>query len=147
MGDILKKKTIEILSYTAGIIDGEGSICIGRHKSKTNRSGYQIDLRVVVSNTNEWLCNWLQFQFDGSVHLSHRRSSPKQKPAYQWCVASKKAYLFLEQVSPYLQLKRQQAELAMTFQKRKFRGNQTDEQVALDEANKILMNSYNKRGL
>jgi hypothetical protein len=55
---------------------------------------------------------------------------------------------FLEVILPYLRLKKPQAELAIQFGKaRTARGkHKTDEQLAVEEAQLMLMRQYNKRG-
>ena len=58
-------KRTEILAYTAGIVDGEGSIHIFKSKTKQGSAGFKIEMRVSVSNTNEYLCQWLKMQFGG----------------------------------------------------------------------------------
>ncbi len=129
------------LAYTAGIIDGEGWICIKR----TPRA-YQIT--VGVGNTNEWLINWLQFSFGGGVY-PRTGLADNQKPQWHWNLSTRQAGNFLKLILPYLRIKRPQAELAIQFQsRRRYRGHKpmSDGDKALDEANKILMGSYNKRG-
>jgi len=137
------------LSYTAGIIDGEGWINIA------HRGFRQTVIHVGVGNTNEWLINWLQFSYGGSV-AKRKPCKDGQKPSWVWDISSKKAGEFLNLVLPYLQIKRPQAELALKFQNRRksriTKGvhgilRMTDAEVALDEADKTLMHSYNKRGI
>ena len=41
------------LAYTAGIMDGEGSIGIARHKSKSCKRGYTLELCVQITSSDE----------------------------------------------------------------------------------------------
>ena len=142
----MKRHSSNTLAYTAGIMDGEGSISLIRKKTiKINRSGQTLALQISVVNTNEWLCNWLHFQFGGSVGI-HALGTEKHKRSFRWQITNRKAYSFLTLILPYLQMKHPQAELALQFQRRRTRANHTEQQTVLDEADKILMTKYNKKG-
>ena len=134
------------LAYVAGIIDGEGWICI--KNTKTSAS-----VKVGVGNTNEWLICWLQFSFGGSVCVK-KKWIANQKQQWGWDLSTRQASEFLKLILPYLRIKRPQAELALKFQaRRKYRGGgtnarrMTEEERALDQSDKILMHKYNKRGI
>ena len=112
------------LAYTAGIMDGEGSIGIARHKSKSCKRGYTLELNVQVTSSDEWLCQWLKFSFGGS--LSHSINSANN-PMWHWIIVARKARDFLELIRPYLRLKKPQADIAIQFQKAKrYGGNKTE---------------------
>ena len=106
----------EILAYTAGIIDGEGSIHIYRTSVPDYRTGFNYQLRVNVGNTQEWLCQWLKMQFGGSVS-SFAGGKAHWKRAYIWQLKANQIIPFLKMIMPYLQLKQRQAEIALEFQK------------------------------
>jgi len=133
-----------LLAYVAGIIDGEGSIGLHKNTQKKNPS---YTVTVYVGNTNEWLIQFLKMQFGGYITTSSQ-PNPRAKPIWRWEIRARKAYKFLELILPYLQMKRPQAELAIEFQARrqKFLHLKPEAKV-LDEANIILMRSYNQRGI
>ena len=139
-----KRITPNDLAYTGGLIDGEGYIGIRKVKSKAARAGYCLALKVHITNTNEWLIKWLHFQFGGSVY-HHRRNAP-YKDDWQWCVQTAQALKFLGLIVPYVKIKRPQAELAIQFGKRRGHSYKSDEERAIDEAQKILIQSYNRKG-
>lgn len=146
-----KLKGNTLLAYTAGIIDGEGSIGLHRKFQRTSPTSQKksIQMVVAVGNTNEWLINLLYMQFGGSLRLRKPRADmPNQKKLWEWSITNNKASNFLALILPYLTIKRPQAELAIQFQnRRKGRGHAlSDEQRAIDEANRILMSSYNQSG-
>ncbi len=132
------------LAYTAGIVDGEGCIHLMKTKSR------QYSIRVIVSNTNEWLIQWLKMEYGGVI--TKRQGKGKRKTVYRWTIATARAADFLTIILPYLMLKRSQAELALKFQANRatpagyHRGKTKDKKV-LDEAQYLLMKSYNKRGV
>lgn len=130
------------LAYAAGIIDGEGSIGF-RGFGKRDKPFHAIWVR--VSNTNEWLVKWLQFNFGGTVRKA--KSLPQRKDMWLWTIRTRQALHFLELIVPYLKIKRPQAEIAIQFAKaRNYGRKRTDEEIAVEQAQAILMRQYNKRG-
>ena len=132
----------QILAYAAGIIDGEG--CIGIHR----RKGHHVVLQVAIHHTSQWLVEWFKMNFGGSVAYFVTKN-PNHKDMWAWHLAPKQALEFLILIRPYLQLKRSHADLAIQFQsKRKKWGaaEKSQESTILEEAQRILMQQYNKRG-
>ena len=131
------------LAYTAGIMDGEGSIGIAKHKSKSCRTGYAFELYVQVTSSDEWLCQWLKLGYGGSLSGSTNNAG---NPMWHWIIASHKAGEFLKLVYPFLKLKHPQAELAIKFQDaKKHSGHKTDKQWAVEEAQRILLQNMHRR--
>lgn len=109
------------LAYTAGIVDGDGYIGISKTKGKTYHLGYQMSLRVSVANTDELLIRWLHQYYGG--HIRRKKVYPNHpRPVWAWTVASQVALVFLENILPYLRVKKTQAKVAIRFQRRKRRG-------------------------
>jgi len=95
-------------AYLGGLIDGEGCICISKP-----RSSYSIhQLSVRVSNTDARLMIWLKDNFNGSITTQHRKNK-KHKDAYEWRVFAKDSEYILENILPYLVIKKEQALLAL----------------------------------
>jgi len=137
------------LAYTAGIIDGEGSISLLLNKCKKQKAFYQ--MRVTVRNTNEWLVQWLKVTYGGYFYPSHygdEERAKNWKPQWQWAIAANKALVFLKLIYPYLRLKKPQAEVAIQFQEARCgQGHHLSEaERAIAEAERILMGNLNKRG-
>ena len=112
------------LAYLAGIVDGEGSLCIYRvNPAKYNR--YQTpNFRSVlnISNTRVELMHWLDENFSNfnSGHKKHRRSifkknSTHERWIYEWVVQGHRLLDICQQLLPYLVLKKRQAELIIEF--------------------------------
>lgn len=100
------------LAYTAGIVDGEGSVSI--IKQDRNRPSPSLSLVVSIANNNAELFSFLQKRFGGRTNFSNRWHK-----TYQWKLQAAKAQEFLQLILPYLLLKREQAELGIAFQKSK----------------------------
>ena len=135
------------LAYVAGIVDGDGSISLTRQYKRV----YSYRVAVQVSNTNEWLLQWLRLAFGGNVHSFQDKGYLrwKHKAIHQWIITATGALDFLKLVYPYLRLKKPQAEIAIKFLE--MRGQQKrwlkpDERV-IAEAQRILMANLNKRGI
>jgi hypothetical protein len=135
-----------LLAYVAGIVDGEGSISIINHRRKATHK-HTWELVMAVSNTQLWLIEFLHSQFGG--WMDSRTHYGNRKKSWRWTMCANKASEFLELVLPYLQLKRQNAELAIAFQKRRGQPGKhsTQEQRILDEADYIVMRKWNQRGI
>lgn len=90
------------LAYTAGLIDGEGTI---RHA----RNSYW---QVRISMTDKEIIDWLS-EMGGTVNREHR---PPRKPIYVWQLnAQGQVLTFLQEVLPYMKLcaKRDRARAAI----------------------------------
>lgn len=134
------------VAYVAGIVDGEG--CIGLNINRAGKSkSYRI--KISVSNTNEWVCQWLRLCFGGCVSKSIVRGN--RKPQWTWFISGNKALACLGVIYPYLHIKKPQAEIAIKYQSE--RNHQRGRRKSLEgdnvlaEAQCILMASLNKRGI
>jgi len=113
------------LAYLAGIVDGEGSICIYRvNPAKYNR--YQNPSfrgALHVSNTRYELFEWIEKHFSNlnpakkSKRAIFRKNSIHDRWIYDWCIQGHRMTDLLQQLLPFLVLKKRQAELMIEFRK------------------------------
>ena len=93
------------LIFLAGIIDGEGHfykpLCTSGHNSKYKQP------RIVVTNTNKDLINWIVDNFGGYVYKMKIKSI-KHKQAYQWVIDGNRAVMVASWVQPFLIVKKEQ---------------------------------------
>ena len=142
----MKKVT---LAYTAGVFDGEGSVVIGvSYQQRPRNNGVRSKsyrLFVSIENTNAELIQWLKATYGGFIIHTHR-SAPRT-PLWAWRLQSNQAMAFLNLIKPYLFIKKAQADLAIEFQakRKKTPTVRTDKELALAEAQRILMHSYNAK--
>ena len=131
------------LAYLAGLFDGEGCICIAKQKARKGRHA-SYHLECSVSMANEYLPTLYRFSFGGSVYF-YRDRHPNHQPAWQWHISARKAKIFLETISPYLTIKKGEAELAIKFQSAKKVGgrnaHKTEEEWILEEAQRLLLSN------
>lgn len=150
------------LAYIAGLIDGEGNISIIQHMQQSSASGkrYRPEtlgrkykkhrrnvLVVGLGMTDAIIPVWLWMNFGGNVYEA-QPNEPNRKPVYKWNVRSTKALRLLEQVHPYLKLKRAQAEIGMEFQRKRVSCKPlTLAQRQADDALRKACNKLNQRGV
>jgi len=94
-------------AYAAGMVDGEGHIGLNPWKSS------YLPL-VVVTNTDPRLPDWFRQRFGGAVYWTARRN-PAHKDRHNWRLQGRQAMTFLQEILPYLVLKRQQAALVSEY--------------------------------
>ncbi len=129
------------LAYAAGIIDGEGCICITHH------SGRYYELGISVTTTDTILTKWLSGTFGGNIH-NHQAPRPHCKASYRWALSARKAEHFIGLILPFLKLKKSRAKLGLEFQSRKHRSRWlSEDDVAKNKEYFELMKSLNKRGV
>lgn len=109
-------------SYAAGIIDGDGTICVNINKNRKPNPTYAIS--VDVSMIDGRIVDWLYGTFGGYIYLVNNDTHfpdgriYKNHEQYHWCVRCKKADVFLRKIYPFLKLKKKQAELAIRLGQR-----------------------------
>ena len=105
-----------IWPYLAGIVDGDGTLCInyripGKQKHPTSVYFSQ----VIIYNTSVPLMKWLIKTIGGRFYLRTKTSLSK-KPQYAWFPSGKKnKEKFLLGILPYLVAKHRQSEILLEF--------------------------------
>jgi len=99
------------VAWAAGFFDGEGSIAICR-QSKPNDHLYY--MRCEVTNTHRASLEIFQQLFGGKVYEKSQRGN--RKPSFVWRASGPVAAQMLEDLYPYLVVKKERAELAILFQ-------------------------------
>lgn len=106
------------LAWLAGFIDGEGCILLSCQKPNPKRrtvSKIWI-MRVCVTNTRHDVLALIQSWFGG--YIVHKRTDKAHyKDGWTWEVSGHKAKRLLNEVGPYLVLKRSQCEVALKYAK------------------------------
>ena len=97
------------VAYTAGILDGEGSIEIRRHMGR-RRAPFNYDLRVRFSNTYRELLSIIGEDYTGSI-TERRRTN--RRIDYQLTIVGHEAVRLIRDTLPFLRVKKEQAHLAL----------------------------------
>ena len=107
-----------VRAYTAGILDGEGSVQLNPSKSKTNGKKYWC-LTVQVSSGDTELLEWLKVTWGiGNVGVYKPKGSVNFRVNGCWRCYSKEATILLKAVLPYLRIKKKHAETALEFKEK-----------------------------
>lgn len=109
---ITAKPTAEELAYLAGFVDGEG--CIHGHWTKARGSDTKIGAaRLTVASTNLDVLLLCQKLFGGSICKRDLPRPRALKVSWAWCIGAQDTVRCLGMLSPYLIIKRREAEVAI----------------------------------
>lgn len=109
--------TVAEAAYLAGLIDGEGTLSVGKEKCKTNATGYRYTMRFSIAQANlPYLERIREMIGNGTVRVQDMRKQPSNhRPVYSLFFHRHQARWILPQVMPYLKLKGRHAEVVMAF--------------------------------
>lgn len=107
-------------AYAAGIFDGEGHVGIAVTKNGRGEPYHRLMLN--ITNTNVEIIHWLFERWDGCIHNPRYFAQENWRTAHRWTVSDGRAARFLQDVLPYLIIKREQAVLGIEFQRTKGKG-------------------------
>ncbi len=117
-----KKLKINILSvedaaYIAGILDGEGCISLSKHHCYDKNRNTTYHLRVRITNTFPGIMDWIALKVGyGNIHKK-KKYPEANRESWEWSLSGRRAIAFLNQLYPYLKIKRLQAKVAFKFGK------------------------------
>jgi hypothetical protein len=143
-----------VMAYAAGFIDGEGYIAIRKLKpdSFARRVSPDYGIHIEVTNTNKGVLDFLSSHFGGHVY-EYRHWDIKGngcKLPYIWALYQRQSYDLLTLLLPYLQVKRNHAQICIEFfETRRHKPSQTrlpPEELARSEKYFQAMKVLNKRG-
>lgn len=100
-------------AYAAGIIDGEGCICIYHYIKPNGKHAYAG--HVNVRTTTKQLTEWLQKQLGGACSVP--KKVPGYKQLYQWKQFGSNALFTLSNLFPYLIVKHRHVVIYLRFYK------------------------------
>ena len=105
------------LAWSAGFFDGEGCVMVELSKEKNCRHGFRTSLHATVTQTSLPCLRLFLEAFGGSITTSESRTPQGRRWAVQhrWIVRNEEAVEFLQKVKPYLVVKKEQAEIALTY--------------------------------
>jgi len=102
----------QILAYAAGLFDGEGYVDIYSATRSKNSKSPSLMLRVIISQKDGRIMNWLQDNFGGHVITERRKDSY----IHRWDIRSQAARRFLSSILPFVIIKKAQVELAISYE-------------------------------
>jgi len=104
----------DAIIYLAAIVDGEGCLCISKHKSNHKR-GYNHQARLEVSNTDKRLLDWIQDTFGGRVTVYSHAQQPKnsRQTSYRWTCEGQRLTHICELIYPFSVIKKEQIDIML----------------------------------
>ena len=96
-------------------VDCEGSIYVSKQSGKSRQYRTRYFIRVIVYNTNFHLIDWLQFMFELKVSFVPSKN-PKHKDYWHAYADSWQAYEIIKNIRPWLVIKGELAQLALSMQ-------------------------------
>jgi len=113
---IVTSPPYEVLAYLAGIIDADGCIRVSKDRPTRDRVTPGYHARVHVRMVERAAVDLLGATFGGSI-WTHRPTAPRGRKLNVWDVSDVQAQRALEQLLPYLRIKRPQAENALALRR------------------------------
>lgn len=109
-------------AYAAGLVDGEGCIHLARRGGKQGQYAVphqngQHTIVVYLNNTAKPMIDFLQSLWGGYVNIVPANEEKNSRAQWHWGVSANKALRFLDDIFPFLIVKRRQAQLARRFQR------------------------------
>jgi len=121
-------------AYIAGLVDGEGSVTLGRKHRNENRQ-----LVVSISNNEIGLLEFVLNRVKTGKITRKRKTRPHHASSYTYAVYNRQALALLEQIQPYLKTcKARRAEIILrdyirlTSRNGKYRTEQLQERKAFE---------------
>lgn len=126
------------IQYIAGFFDGEGTIGVSLEHGKYHT------LRIYMGNTDEQIIRDIKNFFGiGGIYITTSKLSTK--PFYIWCIHAKTGSKILENLLPYLHVKKERAMLALELSKRMENKIITESEFAEREKIRFKIKSLNKQ--
>src|SRR4029450_5738541 len=91
------------VAYLAGLLDGEGSICIFRSTHRDGSPRHWIN--VTIGNTHHGVLEWIRSIFGVRIASNAEQYKPQNHETWRWRVNAKEAAITLRLVSAYLKIK------------------------------------------
>ena len=131
------------LGFIIGLVEGEGSITLGRGICK-NPQRFSLHPRFFITNTDMILLKKVQSIIGGTIFKKEKRQKINHKSGFKLCIDGKKVKTLLLKLEPYLISKRKQCQLLLEYVNTHERKNGYSEKD-IDIFFKIK--DLNKRGL
>ena len=97
------------LIYFAGFLDGDGHFRVTKSKNGQGREFQQC--RIMASNTDQQIIDWLCKTFGGNYYTQPYPTPkyPTRKPLHIWNISGRKAEVLAEKLRPFLITRKEQS--------------------------------------
>jgi len=111
-------------AYAAGLLDGDGAIMATIEKHQEKKFGFRVRITVKITQSQRKILDWFLKKF--RIGLIR-----KNRTTFDWQIRDQKAVAgFLDQVIPYLKVKKPQAKKALRIMQRTIKSLKQLQQVA-----------------
>lgn len=112
------------LAWAAGFFDGEGSVIVELSKEKACLHGYRTSLHANVTQTSLPCLQLFMEHFGGSIVTTENRTPNGRRWSvqYRWVVRNENALAFLQEIAPYVIVKKEQVTVALQYPMRNAEG-------------------------
>lgn len=125
--------------YIAGLFDGEGCIYLGKNASSPC---------CTITNTVIFPLKMVQNQYGGRVVMQKSTKGTNNKSYYVWISTGDKAEKFLNEILPYLIIKKERAKLALMVRARPLENNKVSVvERTIRKSIGLKIRSLNHKGL
>jgi hypothetical protein len=118
----MKLSEREELIWLAAFFEAEGTVHIIRNRAPAMSSGYQYQVRITLGQCHKAPVLRYQRAFGGTISKRVPKN-PKHNISFHWQCSSRQAVAALSAMLPFLEMKKEQAELAIEFQSLRKRGS------------------------
>jgi hypothetical protein len=129
---------VEVAAYIAGLVDGEGSIILYKR-------GTGVQMRLTIANTYQPVLSWMVDVTGVGAVITRSSTNINHKAGAWWQANSEAAETVLRQIRPYLIIKAEQADLAISTQER-LRDPALKSDRTWQEEYRVRMGYLNRRG-
>jgi len=133
------------------MVDGDGCIAIARDRRKMGKAArnyfyYRTSVRVTQAEYGMSLLLWLKDVFGGHITICHHRGGKYTRATYNWFVRDSYAKELLIGISPYLILKKAQAQLGLEFLESKgnAKSSRRESNLAVFQAQEVLFGTMHE---
>lgn len=119
--------------YFAGLFDGEGMVAL--HPRNIKKFPGVFSLLISITNCDRRPLDKAQALYGGNVIVGKPKQNPKHRQVFIWRACSGSAVPFLEVIRPYLLIKGEQVDVALSWfqQKRKHSNKGTSQKLTAKE--------------
>lgn len=102
-----------IVAYIAGLFDGEGHAYIATYRPSRTSAKYR-RMTAAITNTYREVLEEIRGHVGSGVITKKAPSKNGRKDCYQFTLTNAKAVRFLEQIQPYLRIKKERIALLLS---------------------------------
>jgi hypothetical protein len=136
-------------AYIAGMIDADGCVGIYKKKSKAKAYEYDFGVRIIVTNTDFLLIEWLKKTLGcGCAYKNEYRYKPNWNTVHRYQLVGNQARLVLVEIIPFMIIKKERSTMCLSLPNQGRLGITRTQQEYTEQENLFMaLKKMNKRGV